>query len=233
MYRSHTCGELKAANIGNKVTIAGWVQTVRDKGTIAWIDIRDRYGLTQVVAENGVKYNADGDKIIRFEDLTKEEKRDRVFFVDDMPYIRKNGELFAVEGLVEDNIATSEPTPPGRPTVITEPKPIKDDGLLPTGTVEVETGEYYKIQLVAVSTYKPYKYESLKNLGAIQLESTVNSYGDEIQRVMLTPFQTLDEAKNTLGRIVDNPRFERAYIVKYVDGTRVRHSKIRLASFRG
>lgn len=187
-----------------------------------------------VATNNNARYSADGDKIIRFEDLTKEEKRDRVFFVDDKPYIRKNGELFAVEGLIEENVAENKPqAPPGRPTVVTKPKPIKNDGLLPNGTLEVETGEYYKIQLVAVSTYKPYKYESLKNLGAIQLESTTNSYGDEIQRVMLTPFQTLSEAKSTLSRIVENPRFERAYIVKYVDGQRVKHSKIRLASFRG
>lgn len=54
MYRTHTCGELTAKNIGDKTTIAGWVQTIRDKGHIAWIDIRDRYGLTQIVCEQGV-----------------------------------------------------------------------------------------------------------------------------------------------------------------------------------
>lgn len=53
MYRSHTCGELNDKNIGQSVTIAGWVQTVRDKGNIIWVDLRDRYGITQVVAENG------------------------------------------------------------------------------------------------------------------------------------------------------------------------------------
>lgn len=189
------------------------------------------------VVDNDARYNEEGVKLISFSNLTKEEKRDRVFFVDDVPYIRRNGELFAIEGLMEENVAQNTPqTPPGRkPTkVITEPEPIGGNGeFLPPETVEVETGEYYKIQLVAVTTYKPYKFESLKSLGAIQLESTTNSYGDEIQRVMLTPFQTLDEAKATLGRIVENPRFERAYIVKYVDGQRVKHSKIRLASFRG
>lgn len=53
MYRSHTCGELNEKNIGQSVTLAGWVQTVRDKGNIIWVDLRDRYGITQVVAENG------------------------------------------------------------------------------------------------------------------------------------------------------------------------------------
>ncbi len=53
MYRSHTCGELRSSNIGEKVTLSGWIQTIRDKGNIAWIDLRDRYGITQLVAEQG------------------------------------------------------------------------------------------------------------------------------------------------------------------------------------
>jgi len=54
MYRTHTCGELRIENVGQKVTLAAWVQTIRDKGNIAWIDLRDRYGITQIVAESGV-----------------------------------------------------------------------------------------------------------------------------------------------------------------------------------
>ena len=54
MYRTHNCGELRAQNIGEKVTVAGWVQTTRNKGNIIWIDLRDRYGLIQIVGETGV-----------------------------------------------------------------------------------------------------------------------------------------------------------------------------------
>ncbi|MDG1914221.1 MAG: aspartate--tRNA ligase [Crocinitomix sp.] len=54
MYRSHTCGELRAENIGTMVTVAGWVQTIRDKGNILWVDLRDRYGVIQIVGETGV-----------------------------------------------------------------------------------------------------------------------------------------------------------------------------------
>ncbi len=49
MYRSHTCGELNAQQIGNKVTLSGWVQKVRNKGFMIWVDLRDRYGLTQLI----------------------------------------------------------------------------------------------------------------------------------------------------------------------------------------
>lgn len=54
MLRSHTCGELRLADTPKIVTLAGWVQTVRDKGGVLWIDLRDRYGITQLILEDGV-----------------------------------------------------------------------------------------------------------------------------------------------------------------------------------
>ncbi len=49
MYRSHNCGELNATHINNEVTLAGWVQKSRDKGFVNWVDLRDRYGITQLI----------------------------------------------------------------------------------------------------------------------------------------------------------------------------------------
>ena len=49
MYRSHSCGELNATHINKEVTLAGWVQKSRDKGFMNWIDLRDRYGITQLL----------------------------------------------------------------------------------------------------------------------------------------------------------------------------------------
>ncbi len=64
MYRSHNCGQLRAADLNQTVTLAGWVQKVRNLGAMTFIDLRDRYGITQLVADENaptaVKEMADG-----------------------------------------------------------------------------------------------------------------------------------------------------------------------------
>ncbi len=53
MLRTHTCGELRISDVNKQVKLTGWVQRTRDKGGIIWIDLRDRYGITQLILEEG------------------------------------------------------------------------------------------------------------------------------------------------------------------------------------
>ncbi|MCU0417888.1 MAG: aspartate--tRNA ligase [Cytophagaceae bacterium] len=64
MLRTHTCGALRMEHVGQDVTLSGWVARVRDKGGMIWIDLRDRYGITQLMLEEG-KGNKEAIEIAR------------------------------------------------------------------------------------------------------------------------------------------------------------------------
>ena len=51
-YRSHTCAALKAADVGNEVRLSGWIHRKRDHGGVVFVDLRDHYGITQIVADS-------------------------------------------------------------------------------------------------------------------------------------------------------------------------------------
>src|ERR1700710_1950241 len=65
MYRSHTCGELRISDKTKEVTLAGWVQTVRKFGSITFVDIRDRYGITQLLFNENLNAQLDANPLGR------------------------------------------------------------------------------------------------------------------------------------------------------------------------
>ncbi|HUS03505.1 MAG TPA: aspartate--tRNA ligase [Chitinophagaceae bacterium] len=65
MYRTHTCGELNIADINKKVSLAGWVQTVRKFGSITFVDLRDRYGITQLLFSESLNADLDANPLGR------------------------------------------------------------------------------------------------------------------------------------------------------------------------
>jgi aspartyl-tRNA synthetase len=65
MYRSHTCGQLRLADINSTVTLSGWVQTIRKFGSITFVDLRDRYGITQLLFSEDLNVELDANPLGR------------------------------------------------------------------------------------------------------------------------------------------------------------------------
>lgn len=126
MYRTHTNGELNINHIGEKVTLSGWVQTVRDKGFMMWIDLRDRYGITQLVID---------------EERTSE---------DIFAKARKLGREYVVQiqGKVIERESKNPNIPTGEIEVLIEELDILNTSKLPPFTIENETdgGEELRMQ---------------------------------------------------------------------------------------
>ncbi len=93
LHRTHRCGELSAANVGETVTIMGWVQKNRNKGGLVFVDVRDRSGIIQVVFEDG---SCDADLIARAASLRSE-------YV-----VAIVGKVAKRSGAVNENLATGE-----------------------------------------------------------------------------------------------------------------------------
>ncbi len=65
MYRTHTCGELRATDVDKEVSLAGWVQTIRTHGALTFIDLRDRYGITQIAADKELAENITKESVVQ------------------------------------------------------------------------------------------------------------------------------------------------------------------------
>ncbi|MGB5819075.1 MAG: aspartate--tRNA ligase [Saonia sp.] len=117
MYRDHTCGELRASHINTEVTLSGWVQKTRDKGFVIWIDLRDRYGIIQLVFDEERSSK---------ELLGKARSVGREFVVQ-------------VKGTVIERASKNENIPTGAVEVLVSELHVLNDALLPPFTIEDRT----------------------------------------------------------------------------------------------
>ncbi len=117
MYRSHNCGELRESHINQKVSLAGWVHKTRDKGFVAWVDLRDRYGITQLVFD---------------EDRTSKELLEQA---------RDLGREFVVQinGEVIERASKNPNIPTGNIEVLVEKVTVLNESKTPPFTIEDET----------------------------------------------------------------------------------------------
>jgi aspartyl-tRNA synthetase len=117
MYRSHSCGALNASNINTEVTLAGWVQKSRDKGFMIWVDLRDRYGITQLIFDEQRT-----DKAV----IEKAKSLGREFVIQ-------------VKGTVIERESKNPNMPTGEIEVLVSELTVLNEALLPPFTIEDET----------------------------------------------------------------------------------------------
>jgi aspartyl-tRNA synthetase len=117
MYRTHNCGELNANHINTEVTLAGWVQKSRDKGFVNWIDLRDRYGITQLVFD--------------------ESRTDKAVFEQSKTLGREF--VIQVKGKVIERESKNKNIPTGDIEILVSELNILNAALLPPFTIEDET----------------------------------------------------------------------------------------------
>ena len=126
MYRTHTCGELRASHINTEVTLSGWVQKSRDKGFMIWVDVRDRYGITQLIFD---------------EERTAKDLMDKA---------RTLGREFVIQvkGTVIERASKNANIPTGEVEVLVSELEILNAAKLPPFTIEDETdgGEDIRMQ---------------------------------------------------------------------------------------
>ena len=114
MLRTHTNGELRLENAGQTVTLVGWVQRTRDKGSLLWIDLRDRYGLTQITLEEGVEAEAVRETarhLGREFVLQRDRHGSRALLQE-----RQNARPAALKSAPVESLRDSEPRPSCRPS---------------------------------------------------------------------------------------------------------------------
>lgn len=117
MYRTHNNGQLRAADINKEVTLAGWVQKTRDKGFMVWVDIRDRYGITQLIFD---------EKRTSKEVIEKATKLGREFVIQ-------------VTGTVIERESKNPNMPTGDVEILVSELIILNESLTPPFTIEDET----------------------------------------------------------------------------------------------
>ena len=126
MFRTHTCGELNLNHLNQKVTLSGWVSVIRDKGFMIWIDLRDRYGITQLIID--------------------EERSDKSL----LETARNLGREFVIQatGTVIERASKNPNIPTGEIEILVEKLEILNESKLPPFTIDDKTdgGEELRMQ---------------------------------------------------------------------------------------
>ena len=150
MFRTSNCGELTFSNVGEIVTLAGWVSRIRDKGFVLWIDLRDRYGITQIIFD---------------------EKRSSIEFMDKVRKIHREY-VIQIKGKVIERESKNPDIKTGDIEILASSLDILNESITPPFTIENNTdgGEELRMKYRYLDIRRPVIQKNLLMRSNLSLE---------------------------------------------------------------
>ena len=150
MFRTSNCGDLTISNVGEIVTIAGWVSRIRDKGFVLWIDLRDRYGITQIIFD---------------------EKRSSIEFMDKVRKIHREY-VIQIKGKVIERESKNPDIKTGDIEILASSLDILNESITPPFTIENNTdgGEELRMKYRYLDIRRPVIQKNLLMRSNLSLE---------------------------------------------------------------
>ncbi|HNU57493.1 MAG TPA: OB-fold nucleic acid binding domain-containing protein, partial [Flavobacteriales bacterium] len=160
MYRTHTCGELRLTDAGKTVTLAGWVQRTRDLGGMTFVDLRDRYGITQLAFHPGDE--------VEQALVAQARVLGREFVVQ-------------VSGLVTERESKNKNIPTGEVEIVVQELNILNEAKLPPFTIEEDTdgGDELRMKYRYLDLRRPFvrSHFELRHRMAIAVRNYLSEQG--------------------------------------------------------
>ena len=150
MFRTSNCGELTIYNVGEIVTLAGWVSRIRDKGFVLWVDLRDRYGITQIIFD---------------------EKRSRIEFMDKVRKVHREY-VIQIKGKVIERESKNPDIKTGDIEILANSLDILNESITPPFTIENNTdgGEELRMKYRYLDIRRPVIQKNLLMRSNLSLE---------------------------------------------------------------
>ena len=150
MFRTSNCGDLTISNVGEIVTLAGWVSRIRDKGFVLWIDLRDRYGITQIIFD---------------------EKRSSIEFMDKVRKIHREY-VIQIKGKVIERESKNPDIKTGDIEILASSLDILNESITPPFTIENNTdgGEELRMKYRYLDIRRPVIQKNLLMRSNLSLE---------------------------------------------------------------
>ncbi|MDR3263027.1 MAG: aspartate--tRNA ligase [Clostridiales bacterium] len=209
MYRTHTCGELQKKNVGQKVMLAGWIDTIRDHGGVIFIDLRDHYGMTQIVLnDDGILKASGKESVISVSGVVRERASETVNTKIPTGKIELKADSYKILGVSERSL----------PFEISESRDTNEAVRLKYRFLDLRNPSLHK-DIVIRSKITSFIRKKMEDLGFIEIQTPIlTSSSPEGARDYLVPsrkhkgkFYALPQAPQIFKQLLMTSGFDRYF----------------------